>query len=215
MNTRASHASAGPHAGAPRYTAFAGHQRLASGALHEAARAVARAAARDAAGPLLIFDDATGQVVDVDPRGTEADVAPPPDAPPPDALPPDVAPSDVAPRRPGRPRLGVVAREVTLLPQHWAWLAAQPGGASVTLRRLVEQARRAGAAHDRARRARDAAYRFTHAVAGDLPGFEEATRALFAGDLARFRTLMAPWPADVRAYAAALASAEPPDPEGG
>jgi hypothetical protein len=99
----------------------------------------------------------------------------------------------------------VVAREVTLLPRHWAWLGTQPGGASVALRRLVEDARRAGAAQDRARQAREAAYRFMHAVAGDLPGFEEAARALFASDPARFATLVAGWPPDVRDHATQLA----------
>jgi hypothetical protein len=186
------------------HVAFDGHRRLAAGPLHEAARAVVRAAAAGAAGPLLILD-ATGRVVDVDLRGTEHEVAARLQASTP--APPDVAPdapSD-APRRPGRPKLGVVAREVTLLPRHWEWLAAQPGGASVALRRLVDEARHAGAAEERARRAREAAYRFLHAVAGDLPGFEEASRALFAGDAARFRALVAAWPPDVRDHATALA----------
>jgi hypothetical protein len=94
---------------------------------------------------------------------------------------------------------------VTLLPRHWEWLAAQPGGASVALRKLVEEARRANAGADRVRRAREAAYHFTHALAGDLPGFEEATRALFAGDRARFERHAASWPADVREHAVRLA----------
>jgi hypothetical protein len=175
-------------ADAPRHTAFDGHRRLAAGAPAEVAGAVARAAADGAAGPLLVFDDATGRVVDVDPRAT-AEPAPAPE-----------------PRRPGRPKLGVVAREVTLLPRHWEWLAAQPGGASVALRRLVEEARRAGADEERMRSRRDAAYRFMHAVAGDLPGFEEASRALFAGDVGRLRALVAEWPRDVGEHVVALAS---------
>jgi uncharacterized protein len=101
---------------------------------------------------------------------------------------------------------------VTLLPRHWEWLNAQPGGASVALRRLVEEARRAGAGRERTRAAREAAYRFTHAVAGDLPGFEEATRALFAGDRARFGDAAAGWPSDVREHATALGF---PEPDGG
>ncbi len=75
------------------------------------------------------------------------------------------------PRGRGRPKLGVVAREVTLLPRHWDWLNAQPGGASVALRKLVEQARRANGDADRARAAREAAYHFMSAMAGDLPAF--------------------------------------------
>jgi hypothetical protein len=176
-----------------RHSAFDGHRRLATGTLAEVTRAVARAAADGAAGPLLVFDDATGRVVDVDLRAAAVDA---PDAPP--------APAE--PRRPGRPKLGVVAREVTLLPRHWEWLATQPGGASVALRRLVEEARRAGADEERVRRGREAAYRFMHAVAGDLPGFEEASRALFAGDAARLRALVAAWPRDVGDYVLALAS---------
>jgi hypothetical protein len=116
----------------------------------------------------------------------------------------DEATPTAGPRRRGRPRLGVVAREVTLLPRHWAWLATQPGGASVALRRLVDDARRAGAGRDRARQARDAAYRFMHALAGDLPGFEEASRALFAGDRDRFAAAVASWPPDVREHATKL-----------
>lgn len=146
-------------------------------------------------GPLLVFEDATGKQVDIDRTGTAgAPLAEPP------------APDDSARRGPGRPRLGVVPREVTLLPHHWEWLNAQPGGASVTLRKLVEHARKAGAADERIRLAREAAYRFVHAVGGNLPDFEEVTRALFAGDLARMDSLMGAWPADVRSYALQLAT---------
>ena len=190
---------AGAAAGGARCTAFAGHRRLASGPLHEVALAVQRGVEGGSAGPLLVFDDATGRVVDVDVRGT------------PEELVARLSPAEATaagPRGRGRPRLGVVAREVTLLPRHWEWLSTQPGGASVALRRLVEDARRAGAEPDRARRAREAAYRFMHAVAGDLPGFEEAARALFASDSARFAGLVAGWPADVREYATMLAFGE-------
>jgi uncharacterized protein len=100
----------------------------------------------------------------------------------------------------------VVAREVTLLPRHWDWLAGQPGGASVTLRKLVEQARKDNEGKDRLRRAREAAYRFLSAMAGNLPGFEEAARALFAGDRDRFAAIVAPWPQDVREHAVKLAA---------
>ena len=106
-----------------------------------------------------------------------------------------------APRSPGRPKLGVVAREVTLLPRHWEWLAAQPGSASVTLRKLVEAARKASTDADLMREARDATYRFTLVMAGNEVGFEEATRALYAGDRERFEYHLASWPADVRDHA--------------
>jgi len=94
---------------------------------------------------------------------------------------------------------------VTLLPRHWDWLSAQPGGASVTLRRLVDEARRAGATSERQRDAREVAYRFMSAMAGNLPGFEAATRALFAGDAAAFASLVARWPAAIANYTNKLA----------
>jgi uncharacterized protein len=92
---------------------------------------------------------------------------------------------------------------VTLLPQHWDWLATQPGGASVTLRKLVHAARSASENNASAKHA--AAYKFMSAMAGNLPGFEEAARALFAGAYDRLAQQMAVWPPDVRAYALRLA----------
>ena len=111
------------------------------------------------------------------------------------------------PRTAGRPRLGVVAREITLLPRHWEWLATQPGGASVALRKLVEHAQRGNKAVDEQRRARETAYRFMSALAGDEAGFEEASRALFAGQRTAFLTQVATWPADVREHVLRLAQA--------
>ena len=156
----------------------------------------------------MIFDDATGRLVDVDFRGTADDVlrrlaeaA---------AVEPAATESEpdgqATPRGPGRPRLGVVAREVTLLPRHWDWLSSQPGGASVALRKLVEQARRVNEGRDRVRQSQEAANRFMTALAGDLAGFEEATRALFAGKQERFDDLVESWPVDVRDYARELAA---------
>ena len=172
------------------FTAFDGHRRLASGPLGDVVLGVKRAIEGGVTRPILIFDDATGQAIDIDTRGADHDV---------------VARYSPQARGRGRPRLGVVAREVTLLPRHWDWLNKQSGGASVALRRLVEEARRRG---DGGREARDATYNFMSAMAGDLPGFEEATRALFAGDRQRFGDLIDPWPDDVRAHALELAFAE-------
>ncbi len=176
-----------------RCTAFAGPARLASGPAAEVALAVRAAAACHPDCTILVFGDATGQQVDFDLRGTEAEIAarltPPPEAP----------------RGPGRPRLGVVAREVTLLPRQWEWLAQQPGGTSVALRRLVDAARAAHGGDDRARTARQAADRFMVVLAGNLPGYEEAARALYAGDRARFEAETEAWPGDVRDHARRLA----------
>ena len=99
----------------------------------------------------------------------------------------------------------MVAREITLLPRHWDWLARQPGGASVAIRRLVEEARRTGEDKDRLRQAREAAYRFMSVMAGNKPHYENAIRALFAGDPARFEELIAGWPIDVRNHVSQLA----------
>jgi hypothetical protein len=101
--------------------------------------------------------------------------------------------------------LGVVAREVTLLPRHWEWLNGQPGGASVALRKLVEEARRVNEGRDRERRAQEAAYKFMSAMAGNLPGFEEAIRALFAKDQERLEEWIRGWPEDIRAHVVRLA----------
>lgn len=189
----------------PGFTAFSGTSRLASGTLADAARAVVRAMHARDNGPLLIFDDVTGRVVDIDWRGSEDEVADRyvlPAAPPPEPPAP--------PRGPGRPRLGVVAREVTLLPAQWDWLALQPGGASVTLRKLVDQARRERAGTDAARVTRENTYRFLHAVGGNLPDFEGVSRALFNGDEHALRTLLNTWPTDVRDHALMMMAAATP-----
>lgn len=123
-------------------------------------------------------------------------------------------PLEGGPRGRGRPKLGVVAREVTLLPRHWDWLAAQPGGASQMLRRLVDEARRGDGGQLRKREAQEATYRFMSAMAGDLPGFEEAVRSLFAGDAAGFEAHMTTWPQDVADYARQLAAEALKDNEG-
>jgi hypothetical protein len=182
-------------------TAFAGPERIASGGLAEVVLQVkARLDAGDEPG-ILIFDDASARLIDIDFRGSADDVLK------------RLATrfradgsKQEAPRGPGRPKLGVVAREVTLLPRHWQWLARQPGGASVALRKLVDAARHANSGKDRVRESQEIAYRFMAAMAGDAPGFEEASRALFAGDAARFETESQAWPQAIRDYARRLAA---------
>ncbi len=165
------------------FVTFSGATRIAAGALAETAAAARRAQDQDPGAAILVFNRETGAVMDLDLRGSEQDVAL------------RYAPPETSPARRGRPKLGVAAREVTLLPRHWDWLARQPGGASVTLRRLVEAARKAdaGAASARA----ETAYRFMSAMAGDLPGFEEAARALFAGERSHLDAHLAAWPTDI------------------
>lgn len=158
---------------------------LMSGVLGEVTKVARQEIERGAEEAVLVFDDATGRVIDL---GAER----------------ETTATAAAPAGRGRPKLGVVAREVTLLPRHWEWLNAQPGGASVALRRLVEEARKASGGRDRQRAAQEGAYRFLTAVAGDFPGYEESLRALFAGNAAEFQRQASAWPEDVRNYAIRL-----------
>ena len=196
-------------------TAFQGSRRLASGPLPEVALAVKAALDQGTTAPLLTFEDATGRVVDLDLRGSAEAVAA---RLAPRGAGPGAGPGEAAtppPRGRGRPKLGVVAREVTLLPRHWDWLNAQPGGASVALRELVEEARHASGGKERRREAQEAAYRFMTAMAGDEPGFEEALRALYAGARETFQAILLGWPVDVGDHALRLAGPAFPPEEGG
>ena len=169
------------------YTAFIGHQFIVSGALSTVLPALKDRFDRNDGALPLIFEDESGQQVDFDLRGTLNEVLM-------RALPAPPRPG------PGRPKLGVVSREVSLLPRHWDWLEHQPNGASAALRRLVEQARKHEPGKQRTRQAIDTTYRFMSAMAGNLPDYEEATRALYASDLPRLEELIAAWPSDIRAH---------------
>ncbi len=193
-------------------TAFAGQRLLFSGPLAEVAIAVARST--ETADAVLVFDDATGRVVDLDLRGNDAEILERLSTPPkpfvglyhPKADETSSAgTSESGHRGRGRPKLGVVAREVTLLPRQWEWLSTQSGGASATLRRLVDDARKAVHPRQQRRAAQEAAYQFMQAIAGDLPGYEEAMRALFADDCSALEERITAWPEDIRAYALRLA----------
>jgi hypothetical protein len=175
------------------YTAFHGLRRVATGS----ARDLVEVLKDKPQAQLVFFDDSTGSQINLDFRGKPTEIA---------NVPADSAAAE--PRGRGRPRLGVIAKEVTLLPRHWDWLNVQPGGASVALRRLVDEARKTSGDRDRVRAAQEAAYRFMSSIAGNLPGFEEATRALFAYDRRSFTHLVANWPEDVRGYAVRLAFAD-------
>jgi hypothetical protein len=180
----------------PDIIAFEGSTRLAAGTLADVAVAVSKRVAKATHENVLVFDYATGRDLHLNLSGSEQDIRARYAALPPQAE---------APRGPGRPKLGVVAREVTLLPRHWEWLSAQPGGASVALRKLVEDARKSQGQSGSLRASQEAAYRFMSAMAGDWPNYEESTRALFAGDETRFRDLTESWPPDVRDHARHLA----------
>lgn len=187
----------------PAYVAFNGDRRIGSGSRRDVARAAREELDRHRDASILIFDRQTSAPVDLDLRGSVDDVlARIPSIPTPPA---DEDAAIAVPRGPGRPKLGVVAREITLLPRHWDWLAQQKGGASVAIRKLVDEARRVNEGADRIRLAQEAAYRFMSVMAGNRPHFEEAIRALFANDPRRFEKLIAEWPADVRDHTAELA----------
>ena len=171
------------------FTAFAGHRQVLHGPLDGMIAGLQRLEGAAGLAP-LVFEDATGRQIDFDLRGMLAEAV---------ARAEQSAGAPPAAGR-GRPRLGVVGREVSLLPRHWAWLEQQPSGASATLRRLVEEALRRDPAGEAARAAAEAASRVMTGLAGDLAGYEEATRALFAGDAGRFDAQIAPWPEDVRRY---------------
>ncbi len=203
------------------YTAFDGHRRIATGPLQTVALAVKHAIEGGAAGPVLIFDDDTGRSIDIDTSGSDpamlarlarstaahdrVEAARSGDVPEPLPDAGGALPPVSEPRGRGRPKLGVISREVTLLPRHWDWLTAQPGGASVALRKLVEDARRTQGGKDQRRKAQERAYHFMSAMAGDMPGFEEAARALFANDSPRLLEQIAAWPEDVSNHAIVLA----------
>lgn len=177
--------------------AFEGPRRIADGPLPDVAVAVKKILARGNRGQILIFDRVTSAPIDLDLSGTDEEI---------------IRRLEPPKRSPGRPKLGVVPREVTLLPRHWDWLHDQPGGASVTLRKLVDQARQSTVDTERIRKAKESAYRFMTDMAGDRPGFEEALRALFAGDRARFDRLVDRWPNDIKAHAKALGAEAMPCP---
>ena len=195
-----------------RCTAFQGERVIASGELAQIMPQIKAAHDVEPTGPgsrLLVFEDSTSRLIelDLDLRGSCEDALRSlGHAQPQEGACAARPGGSQAPRAAGRPRLGVVAREVTLLPRHWEWLNRQPGGASVALRRLVDEARKAHDGRDRARQAQEVTYRFLLAMGGDLPGYEEALRALFAGKREQFEALLASWPGDVRDHALRLAA---------
>ncbi|MEM1178228.1 MAG: DUF2239 family protein [Acidobacteriota bacterium] len=189
---------------------FAADSRLGSGTVLEMALAVHGHLEQHPEDAVFVFDAVSSRPVDLDLSGDAADVSARyavAEARAREAMAEASEPAEpptAKPRR-GRPKLGVVGREVTLLPRHWEWLERQPGSASVTLRRLVERARREQAGDEARRQAQESAYRFMLTLAGDRPGYEEALRALYARRRDDFMAQIAPWPSDIREHASRLA----------
>jgi hypothetical protein len=182
-----------------RYTAFADSRLVANGEVRDVALKVKEFLKSERKATILIFDDETSQQIELDLRGSNEDLI--------QRLEALETPDEPARSGPGRPKLGVVAREVTLLPRHWDWLSSQPGGASATLRKLVEEAKKKNQSRDELRLAQEAVYRFMNVMAGDRPNYEEALRALYARNRAQFTKLIADWPNDVRKHTLKLAKA--------
>lgn len=179
-------------------TAFCGAERIAAGDLIEIAPKIKAYADENPEDVILVFNDENSRQVEIDLRGNVKDVVR-------RLTEQNRGVADIGiPKGRGRPKLGVVSREVTLLPRHWDWLAEQPGGASVALRRLVDSARNSKDPEDLARNAKESAYRFMSAMTGNLPGYEEALRALFAGDKRKFKAEVKSWSKDLRAHVGKL-----------
>jgi hypothetical protein len=186
-------------------TAFAGQRHVASGKLPAVVRRTKPVADEGKLHPILIFEDATGEQIEVDFRGSIGQVV---ERLTGNDTSRDFVGEEAQKRSPGRPKLGVIAREVTLLPGHWDWLDDQPGGASSALRKLVHQAKKGGGNGNR--QSQEAVYKFMTVMAGNLSGFEEALRAFYRKDLDRFNELIKPWPKDVRRHVKQLVAAAVP-----
>jgi hypothetical protein len=180
------------------YTAFADSKKIASGDVMNVALKVKKFLKTESKAHVLIFDDITSNQVEIDFRGTVENVT--------RRLETLIQPDSEKKSGPGRPKLGVTAKEVTLLPEHWEWLAIQPGGASVTLRKLIEEAKKKNSAKDKIRQSQEAAYKFMTVMAGDLPQYEEALRALYASDEKKFEKMISDWPRDIQAHSLKLAA---------
>lgn len=179
------------------YTAFEDGKIVGEGPLQEVVLRVKKRMGKADHGPALIFSDDTGNTMDFNFQGSEKDVL--------KRLEVFAQEEARGSEGPGRPRLGVVSREVSLLPRQWEWLAAQSGGASAALRRLVDEARRKSAEKPSIKQIQERAYKFMSVAAGNLPGYEEALRALYKKDRKAFLAQSGAWPADVKAHALRLA----------
>lgn len=184
--------------GMHNFTAFEGFERIASGCIEEIVGIVKAQGIKADSNDFRLYDDETGGAVQIDWEGSAGEVLERLKVHP--VLAAALADSPPPPTGPGRPRLGVVSREVSLLPRHWDWLATQPGGASGVLRRLVDEARKRSHEEDEVRRGVEAAHRFMWDMGGNLPDFEEVSRAFFAREFDALPALVSSWPVDVREY---------------
>jgi hypothetical protein len=181
------------------YTAFEETKRIAQGKLQEVVLKIKKHLGRTENSSILIFSDLTGKTMDINFHGTEKDVL--------KRLEVFVSQQDgeTVSSGPGRPKLGVVSREVSLLPRHWEWLAIQPGGASATLRKLIEDAKKKSGSASTTKQVQESVYRFLSVIAGNLEGYEEALRALYKADHKNFSLHIQSWPTDVKKHVMEMA----------
>lgn len=179
------------------YTAFEGKNLYVRGSLIEVALKVKERLGSLSNSSILIFSDSSGKTMDLNFQGSEQELV--------KRL--SVFVSEETPKDlngPGRPKLGVISREVSLLPRHWEWLASQSGGASATLRRLIEVEVKTTSTNPSPKLVQERTYKVMNVMAGDLRGYEEALRALYKRDEKAFLKEIAQWPSDVRDYVTEL-----------
>ncbi len=175
------------------YTAFEGNSQLVHGSLSDVVIKIKKRLGKEGNSSILIFSDSTGKTIDFNFQGNERDIQ--------KRL--EIFVSEEVPidnSGPGRPKLGVISREVSLLPRHWEWLATQTGGASSILRNLVEEAKKKSANGNHSKQAQERTYKFMSAIAGDFEGYEEALRALYKKDKKNFLVQIQTWPRDIIKY---------------
>lgn len=181
------------------YTAFNNQHLLIQGPLEKVVLKVKKHIEQHPTSAILIFSDTTGKEMDFDLRGSEQDVL--------QRLEKFIGKDEPSLNTgPGRPKLGVISREVSLLPRHWEWLSTQPGGASVTLRRLIDETRKQSSSREIIKQAQERAYKFMTTMAGNLMNYEEALRALFSKDKKLFEDHVSDWPKDIKKHTLKLAS---------
>ena len=181
------------------YTAFEDHKILSQGFLEDVVLKVKKRLEKSPESQIVIYSDATGKSMDFNFQGSEKEVL--------KRLEVYTTPENTteASSGPGRPKLGVISREVSLLPKHWEWLATQSGGASNTLRKLVEENMKKTSGVLTVKTAQERTYKFMSVEAGDLENYEEALRALYRKDKERFTSEIKTWPRDVQKHILELA----------
>ena len=185
------------------YSSFTGYRHIASGPLrtvlketktfYDSTQTPDERNASHHPENLLFFHHGDGRQLDFDLSGSLEDVLSRIQTREP-------SPVDETPDKPGkgRPRLGVVSKEVTLLPRHWEWLSRQPASASATLRRLVSEASSRENTSSKAKAERLGTILWT--LAGNLEGFEEASRCLHRLDFEGLFGFSDKWPGDLPGF---------------